>query len=43
MSITNEVAEIIEIPQQTIKTRMLYARTQIADLIAAQGRSPGII
>ena len=43
MSITNEVAEIIGIPQKAVKTPMFYARKQIAHLIAAQGRSPGII
>jgi predicted DNA-binding protein (UPF0251 family) len=33
----DEVAEIIGIPQNTVKTRMLYARKQISDLMSAQG------
>jgi RNA polymerase sigma-70 factor (ECF subfamily) len=32
-----EVAEIIGVPQNTVKTRMFYARKQIAELMAAQG------
>ena len=39
----NEAAEIIGVPQNTVKTRMFYARKQIADLMAAQGISPGIV
>jgi RNA polymerase sigma-70 factor (ECF subfamily) len=30
-----EVAEIVGIPEATVKTRMFYARRQLADLIAA--------
>ena len=32
-----EVAEIIRVPQNTVKTRMFYARRQIAELMVAQG------
>jgi RNA polymerase sigma-70 factor, ECF subfamily len=32
-----EVAEIIGVPQNTVKTRMFYARKQIAELMVAQG------
>ena len=32
-----EVAEITGIPQNTVKTRMFYARKRIAELMAAQG------
>ncbi len=34
---TDEVAEIIGVPQNTVKTRMFYARKQIAELMAVQG------
>jgi RNA polymerase sigma-70 factor (ECF subfamily) len=32
-----EVAEIIGVPQNTVKTRMFYARKRIAELMAAKG------
>jgi len=32
-----EVAEIVGVPQNTVKTRMFYARKRIAELMAAQG------
>jgi len=32
-----EVAEIIGIPPNTVKTRMFHARKRIAELMAAQG------
>jgi RNA polymerase sigma-70 factor, ECF subfamily len=34
---TDEVAEITGVPQNTVKTRMFYARKRIAELMAAQG------
>jgi RNA polymerase sigma-70 factor (ECF subfamily) len=34
----DDVAEIIGVPQNTVKTRMFYARRGIAKLLAAQGR-----
>ena len=33
----DEVAEIIGVPQSTVKTRMFYARKRIAELMAARG------
>ena len=33
----DEVAEIIGVPQNTVKTRMFYARRRIAELMAAKG------
>jgi RNA polymerase sigma-70 factor (ECF subfamily) len=33
----NEVAEIIGVPPNTVKTRMYYARKRIAELMAVQG------
>jgi len=39
----DEVADIIGVPQNTVKTRMLYARKQIGDLMAAQGISRGMV
>jgi RNA polymerase sigma-70 factor (ECF subfamily) len=33
----DEVAEIAGIPQNTVKTRMFYARKRLAELMAAQG------
>ena len=33
----DEVAEIIGVPQNTVKTRMFYARKRIAELMAAKG------
>jgi hypothetical protein len=32
-----EVGEIIGIPQSTVKTRMFYARKQLADLLKGAG------
>ena len=32
-----EVAAIVGIPRDTVKTRMFYARKKLADLLAAQG------
>jgi len=32
-----EVAEIVGIPESTVKTRMFYARKRLADLLAAHG------
>jgi RNA polymerase sigma-70 factor (ECF subfamily) len=33
----DDVAEIIGVPQNTVKTRMFYARKRIAELMAARG------
>ena len=33
----DEVAEIIGVPQNTVKTRMFYARKRIAELMTAKG------
>ena len=33
----DQIAEIIGVPQNTVKTRMFYARKRIAELMAAQG------
>ena len=33
----DDVAEIIGVPQNTVKTRMFYARKRIAELLAARG------
>jgi RNA polymerase sigma-70 factor, ECF subfamily len=33
----DEVAEITGVPQNTVKTRMFYARKRIAELMSAQG------
>jgi RNA polymerase sigma-70 factor (ECF subfamily) len=33
----NEVAEILEIPTNTVKTRMFYARRRLAALLEAAG------
>jgi RNA polymerase sigma-70 factor (ECF subfamily) len=33
----DEVAEIIGVPQNTVKTRMFYARKRIAELLAVKG------
>jgi RNA polymerase sigma-70 factor (ECF subfamily) len=35
-----EVAEIIGVPQNTVKTRMFYARKRLGQLLAAHGFSP---
>jgi RNA polymerase sigma-70 factor (ECF subfamily) len=32
-----EVAEIVGIPGNTVKTRMFYARRRLAELLTAQG------
>jgi RNA polymerase sigma-70 factor (ECF subfamily) len=39
----DEVAKIIGVPQNTVKTRMFYARKQIAELLAAQGINGSMI
>ncbi len=36
-----EVAEIVGIPEATVKTRMFYARKKLADLLKAQGIERG--
>ena len=36
-----EVAEIVGIPEGTVKTRMFYARKKLAELLAAQGVERG--
>jgi RNA polymerase sigma-70 factor (ECF subfamily) len=36
-----EVAEIVGVPEPTVKTRMFYARRRIAELMRAQGTSQG--
>ena len=32
-----EIAEILAIPESTVKTRMFYARKRLAGLLAAEG------
>jgi RNA polymerase sigma-70 factor, ECF subfamily len=39
----DEVAEITGVPQNTVKTRMFYARKRIAELMAAEGLDRAII
>ena len=39
----DDVAEITGIPPNTVKTRMFYARRQIAELMAAQGIDRAIV
>ena len=39
----DEVAEITGVPQNTVKTRMFYARKRIAELLAAQGIDRAIV
>jgi len=39
----DEVAEITGVPQNTIKTRMFYARKRIAELMAAEGIDRAIV
>ena len=39
----DEVAEITGIPQNTVKTRMFYARKQVAELMAVQGIDRAIV
>jgi RNA polymerase sigma-70 factor (ECF subfamily) len=36
-----EVAEIVGVPEPTVKTRMFYARRRIAELMKAHGTSQG--
>jgi len=36
-----EVADIVGVPEPTVKTRMFYARRRIAELMRAQGTSQG--
>ena len=36
-----EVAEIVGIPETTVKTRMFYARKKLAELLKAQGIERG--
>jgi len=39
----DEVAEIVGVPQNTVTTRMLYARKRIAELMSAQGIDRAIV
>ena len=39
----DEVAEIIGVPQNTVKTRMFYARKRIAELMVVQGIDRAIV
>jgi RNA polymerase sigma-70 factor, ECF subfamily len=39
----DEVADITDVPQNTVKTRMFYARRRIAELMAAQGIDRAIV
>src|SRR6266568_1504904 len=39
----DEVAEITGVPQNTVKTRVFYARNRIAELMAAQGIDRAIV
>ena len=39
----DEVAEIIGVPHNTVKTRMFYARKQMGELMAAQGICRGMV
>jgi RNA polymerase sigma-70 factor (ECF subfamily) len=39
----DEVAEITGVPQNTVKTRMFYARKRIGELMAAQGIDRAIV
>ena len=39
----DEVAEITGVPQNTVKTRVFYARKRIAELMAAQGIDRAIV
>ena len=36
-----EVAEIVGIPENTVKTRLFYARKKLADLLKAAGIERG--
>jgi RNA polymerase sigma-70 factor, ECF subfamily len=39
----DEVAEIIGVPQNTVKTRMFYARKRIGELLAARGLERALV
>jgi RNA polymerase sigma-70 factor, ECF subfamily len=39
----DEVAEIVGIPQGTVKTRMFHARKKLAELLKAQGVDRGAL
>jgi RNA polymerase sigma-70 factor, ECF subfamily len=39
----DEVAEIVGVPQSTVRTRMFYARKRIAELMAAQGVDRAVV
>jgi RNA polymerase sigma-70 factor, ECF subfamily len=39
----DEVAEITGVPQNTVKTRMFYARKRIAELMSAQGLDRAVV
>jgi RNA polymerase sigma-70 factor, ECF subfamily len=39
----DEVADITDVPQNTVKTRMFYARRRIAELMSAQGIERAIV
>jgi len=39
----DEVAEITQVPQNTVNTRMFYARKRLAELMAAQGIGRAIV
>ena len=39
----DEVAEITGVPQNTVKTRMFYARKRIAELMSAEGIDRAIV
>jgi RNA polymerase sigma-70 factor, ECF subfamily len=36
-----EVAEIVDIPENTVKTRMFYARKRLAELLKSEGIERG--
>ena len=38
-----EVAEIVGIPEGTVKTRMFYARKKLAEMLSAQGLERGVL
>jgi RNA polymerase sigma-70 factor (ECF subfamily) len=38
-----DVAEIIGVPQNTVKTRMFYARKRIGELLAARGLERALV
>jgi DNA-directed RNA polymerase specialized sigma24 family protein len=39
----DDVAEIIGVPQNTVKTRMFYARKRIGELLAARGLEHALV